>query len=423
MPRPQRQEPPRHATGPFIDGLFRSEHGRVLATVVRLVRDLSLAEDAVQEAFVAAMQQWPEDGVPGNPVAWLISCARFKAIDQLRRRTKLKESEREVAGLIEELEAARHDLSEREIQDDQLRLILACCHPALDPQIQVALTLREVCGLTTEEIAAAFITAPATMAQRIVRGKAKIRDAKIPFRMPGAEELPRRIAAVLAVCYLVFNEGYSASAGPQHTRPDLSAEAIRLGRLLCDLVPDAEVFGLLALMLLHEARREARTTDEGDLVLLEEQDRSRWNREAIREARGWLARAMAAEPVGGYTIQAAISAIHAEAPSAEATDWRQIVAWYDVLMQASPSPVVELNRAVAIAMRDGAEAGLALVEPLRDALPDYHLLHAVRGDLLRRAGRKPEAATAYRQAIALAQQEPERRFLGRRLAEVTPGTA
>ena len=409
------------ASAAAIDALFRAEHGRVLATVVRLVHDFTLAEDAVQEAFIAAMQQWPDHGMPANPAAWLVSCARFKAIDQLRRRTRQKESEREVACLIEELEAARHDLSEREIQDDQLRLILACCHPALDPQVQVALTLREVCGLTTEEIAAAFLTAPATMAQRIVRGKAKIRDARIPFRIPGAEELPRRIAAVLSVCYLVFNEGYSASAGPQHTRPDLSGEAIRLGRLLCGLVPDAEVFGLLALMLLHESRREARTTSAGDLVLLEEQDRSRWDQEAIREARGWLARAMAAEPIGAYTIQAAISAVHAEASRAEATDWRRIVAWYDVLRQVSPSPVIELNRAVAVAMRDGAEAGLALVDPLREELSQYHLYHAVRGDLLRRAERHPEAAAAYRQAMDLAQQEPERRFLGRRLAEVTQG--
>lgn len=409
------------ASAAAIDQLFRAEHGRVLATVVRLVTDFTLAEDAVQEAFIAAMQQWPIDGMPANPVAWLVSCARFKAIDQIRRRAKLTESEREVAGLIEELAAARHELSEREIQDDQLRLILACCHPAIDPQVQVALTLREVCGLTTEEIAAAFITAPATMAQRIVRGKAKIRDAKIPFRIPGAEELPRRIAAVLVVCYLVFNEGYSASAGPSHTRPDLSGEAIRLGRLLCELVPDAEVFGLLALMLLHESRRAARTTSSGDLVLLEEQDRSRWDHAAIREARQWLARAIAAEPIGAYTIQAAISALHADAPRAEATDWRQIVAWYDVLRQASPSPVIELNRAVAVAMRDGVDAGLALVDPLQEELAEYHLLHAVRGDLLRRAGRNPEAAAAYRQAIALAQQEPERRFLERRLTEVTRG--
>lgn len=400
-----------------IEAIFHAVHGRVLATVVRLIPDFDLAEDAVQEAFVAAMQQWPRDGVPGNPAAWLVSCARFKAIDQIRRRTRASESAQAIASRIEELAAASLELSEREIRDDQLRLILACCHPALDPQIQVALTLREVCGLTTEEIAAAFITAPATMAQRIVRGKAKIRDAKIPFRIPGAEELPRRIDAILAVCYLVFNEGYSASAGPQHTRPDLSAEAIRLGRLLCELLPDAEVFGLLALMLLHEARRAARTSDAGDLILLEEQDRSRWDREAIREAHGWLARAMAAEPIGAYTIQAAISALHADAPSAGATDWRQIAAWYDVLVQASPSPVVALNRAVAIAMRDGPDAGLALVDPLLAELPGYHLLHAVRGDLLRRAGRNPEAATAYQQAIAHARQEPERRFLERRLAE------
>lgn len=416
--RPDRSASAGAAVSAAIEALFRAEHGRVLAIVVRLVKDFALAEDAVQDAFIAAMQQWPADGMPANPVAWLVSCARFKAIDQLRRRTRLAESQRDVAVLIDELAAASHELSEREIQDDQLRLILACCHPALDPQIQVALTLREVCGLTTEEIAAAFMTAPATMAQRIVRGKAKIRDAGIPFSMPGAEELPRRIAAVLAVCYLVFNEGYSASTGTQHTRADLSGEAIRLVRLLAGLVPDAEVFGLLALMLLHDARREARTTSAGDVILLEDQDRSRWNRAAIDEARLWLARAMAAEPVGAYTIQAAISAIHAGSPNAEATDWRQIAAWYDALLQASPSPVVELNRAVAIAMRDGPAAGLALVEPLQDALAGYHLLHAVRGDLLRRAGRNPEAAGAYRQAIALAQQEPERRFLARRLAQV-----
>ncbi len=401
-----------------IDALFHAERGRVLATVVRLVKDLDLAEDAVQEAFIAAMRQWPEEGWPANPAAWLVSCARFKAIDQLRRRTRLQESQPEIAERVAAIEAARHELSEREIQDDQLRLILACCHPALDPQVQVALTLREVCGLTTEEIAAAFLVAPATLAQRIVRGKTKIRQAGIPFRIPGAEELPRRIEAVLAVCYLVFNEGYSASAGSHHLRPDLSAEAIRLGRLLCALVPDAEVFGLLALMLLHDSRRTARTTSAGDVVLLEEQDRSRWDRAAIAEARAWLARAVAAEPIGVYTVQAAISALHAGAPSAEATDWRGIVGWYDVLMQASPAPVIALNRAVAVAMRDGPEAGLALVEPLRAELSGYHLFHAARGDLLRRAGRAAEAADAYRQALAHAQQEPERRFLARRLAEL-----
>lgn len=402
-----------------IEDVFTAEGRRVLAAVVSLVKDFDVAEDAVQEAFVAALQQWPGSGLPGNPVAWLVSCARFKAIDHIRRQTRFAASRQEIADRIAALEAARHESSDRGIQDDQLRLILACCHPALDPQVQVALTLREVCGLTTEAIAAAFIVPPATMAQRIVRGKSKIRDARIPFRIPGPEELPRRIEAVLAVCYLVFNEGYSASSGERHTRPDLSGEAIRLGRLLCELCPDAEVFGLLALMLLHDSRRAARTDRAGDVVLLEDQDRTRWDRDAIREARTWLGRAMAAEPIGGYTIQAAISAVHADAPSAGVTDWRQIVAWYDLLMQAAPSPVVRLNRAVAIAMRDGPDAGLSEVAAVADALADYHLLHAVRGDLLRRAGRRGEAATAYREALARARQEPERRFLGRRLAELS----
>ncbi len=398
-----------------IEALFREHHRRVLATVVRLINDFDVAEDAVQEAFVAAAQQWAQQGMPDHPVPWLVSCARFKAIDHVRRRSRLRECEPEIAARIEQLAAATHEMSERDIRDDQLRLILACCHPALDPQIQVALTLREVCGLTTEEIAAAFLVAPATMAQRIVRGKAKIRDAKIPFVIPGAEALPQRIAAVLTVCYLVFNEGYSASSGPQHTRPDFSSEAIRLGRELCDLVPDAEVFGLLALMLLHDSRREARTTGAGEVILLEEQDRSRWNRETVREAHQWLARALAAEPIGAYTIQAAISAVHADAPTAAATDWRQIVSWYDILMQAAPSPVIALNRAVAIAMRDGSDAGLALADQLQDALDAYHLLHAVRGNLLSRVGRIPEAIIAYQRALTLAHQEPERRFLERRL--------
>ncbi len=406
-------------TASIIATLFRAEHGRVLATVVRLINDFALAEDAVQEAFVAATQQWAEEGVPDHPVAWLVSCARFKAIDQLRRRSRLKECEPEIAARIELLAAATHEMSEREIRDDQLRMILACCHPALDPQIQVALTLREVCGLTTEEIAAAFLVAPATMAQRIVRGKTKIREARIPFEIPGAEALPSRIATVLSVCYLVFNEGYSASSGPQHIRPDLSSEAIRLGRELCDLLPDAEVFGLLALMLLHDSRRQSRTDSTGGIILLEEQDRSRWNREAISEARQWLARAMAAEPIGVYTIQAAISAVHADAPSAAATDWGRIVGWYDLLLQAAPSPVIALNRAVAIAMHDGPEAGLALVEPLRGALADQHLFHAVRADLLRRSGEHREAAEAYRQALARVRQVPERQLLERRLAQLS----
>ncbi len=409
---------PAPATAATIGELFRAEHGRVLATVVRLVQDFAVAEDAVQEAFLAAAQQWPVEGMPEHPVAWLVSSARFKAIDHLRRNARLKELQPDLVRRITSLEADRHELSEQEIKDDQLRLILACCHPALDLQVQMALTLREVCGLTTEAIAAAFLVAPATMAQRIVRGKAKIRDAGIPFQIPGADELPRRIESVLAVCYLVFNEGYSASSGAAHTRPDLSQEAIRLGRLLGDLCADAEVFGLLALMLLHESRREARTTSTGDIVLLEVQDRLRWDRGLIREAQQWLARAMAVGPIGGYTIQAAISAVHAEAPTAEATDWGRIVGWYDLLVQAAPSPVVDLNRAVAIAMRDGPDAGLQLLKPLQGALEGYHLFHAARGDLLRRAGRSAEAATAIRRALALVQQDPERRLLERRLAEL-----
>ncbi len=405
-----------------IADLFRSEHGRVLATVVRLVQDFDLAEDAVQEAFLAATRQWPNEGMPGNPVAWLVSCARFKAIDAIRRRTKQRELQPEIVRQIEALAAASNELSEREIDDDQLRLILACCHPAIDLQIQIALTLREVCGLTTEAIAAAFLVQPATMAQRIVRGKTKMRDAGIPFRIPDADELPQRIEAVLMVCYLVFNEGYSASSGAQHLRPDLAREAIRLGRLLCALYPDAETFGLLALMLLHNARRDTRTTGAGDVVLLEDQDRSRWDGEDIGEARNWLARAFAAEPIGTYAIQAAIAVVHADAPTAQATDWERMVGWYDVLLRHASSPVVELNRAVAIAMRDGPQAGLALVEPLASGLSDYHLYHATRGDFLRRLGRAAEACASFRQALALAQQEPERRFLRRRLVELGDGS-
>ncbi len=403
-----------------IAEIFRSDHGRVLATVVRLVNDFDLAEDAVQEAFLAATRQWPSEGLPANPVAWLVSSARFKAIDAIRRRAKQHALKPEVVRRAAELAQMSIELSEREINDDQLRLILACCHPALDLQVQIALTLREVCGLTTEAIAAAFLVAPATMAQRIVRGKAKIRDAGIPFVIPGPDELPQRMDAVLMVCYLVFNEGYSASSGEHHLRSDLAREAIRLGRLLAAIHPDAETFGLLALMLFQDSRRDARTTSTGDIVLLEEQDRSRWDREAIREAQTWLARAIAAEPIGTYAIQAAIAAVHAEAETVGATHWGRIVEWYDALVQGSPSPIVELNRAVAIAMRDGPAIGLALVEPLVSALSDYHLFHATRGDLLRRSGRLPEACAAFRQALALAQQEPERRFLRRRLAELDP---
>jgi RNA polymerase sigma-70 factor (ECF subfamily) len=405
-------------TPSVIADLYRDQHRRVLAAVVSLIGDFELAEDAVQEAFLAATAQWPATGAPANPVAWLVSSARFKAIDAIRRRQTRRDLEPELAGRIAAIHAANGEVSEREIEDDQLRLILACCHPALDTQIQVALTLREVCGLTTEAIAAAFMMEPATLAQRIVRGKAKIRDARIPFAIPGPDELPARIDAALAVCYLVFNEGYSSSSGAEHLRPDLTREAIRLGRLFCDLHPDAETFGLLALMLFHDARRAARTDAAGDLVLLTDQDRQRWDQARIAEARQWLARALAAEPVGPYAIQAAIAALHAGAPTPDATDWPGIVGWYDALLGAAPSPVVELNRAVAIAMRDGPLTALPLVEALAASLSGYHLFHATRGDLLRRCDRPAEAAAAYAQALGLAQQEPERRFLARRLAEL-----
>lgn len=407
--------------------LFRHQHGRVLATVVGLIRDVDLAEDAVQDAFLAAAQQWPAEGTPANPVAWLVSSARFKAIDAIRRRVKKQELEPEVRRRLEAEAATQREPSEQELDDDHLRLILACCHPALETPVQIALTLREVCGLSTEAIAAAFLVPAATLAQRIVRGKSKIRDAGIPFHIPGPDELPARIDAVLHVCYLVFTEGYAASSGEQHIRADLVREAIRLARLLCALHPDAETFGLLALMLLHDARRAARTTAEGDLVLLEDQDRTRWDRAAIAEAEQWLARALEAQPVGTYALQAAIAAVHAEAPSVAATDWPRIVDWYDLLMQAAPSSVVELNRAVAVAMRDGPEAGLVLLTSLRAALSGYHRYHAACADLLRRAGRRAQACAAYQEALVLARQEPERRFLERRLAELggcsfpTPG--
>lgn len=398
--------------------LYRDEHRRVLAAVLSLIGDFDLAEDAVQEAFLAATAQWPAAGVPANPVAWLVSTARFTAIDAIRRRQTQRALEPELAARIAAIQAANGAVSAREIADDQLRLILTCCHPALDQQVQVALTLREVCGLTTEAIAAAFMVAPAALAQRIVRGKAKIRDAGIAFAIPGPEDLPVRIDAVLAVCYLVFNEGYAASSGERHLRPDLCLEAIRLCRLLAELHPDAETAGLLALMLFHDARRATRTDAAGDLVLLADQDRRRWDQARIAEARAWLARAMAAEPVGAYTIQAAIVGMHASAPTAAVTDWAGIVAWYDALLLAAPSPIVALNRAVAIAERDGPAVALPLVEALAPDLRARHLYHAARGDLLRRCGRRDEAIAAYAQALDLAGQEPERRFLTRRLCEL-----
>ncbi|RYJ63005.1 RNA polymerase sigma factor [Pseudomonas songnenensis] len=397
-----------------VEAVYRRESRRVLATLIRLLGDFDRAEEALQDAFAAALQQWPRDGVPDNPRAWLVSTGRFKAIDALRRRARFDASLRLLA---EQLEDAAEAAEVDEMEDDRLRLIFTCCHPALPADGRVALTLREVCDLTTEEIARAFLAPPATIAQRIVRAKAKIRDAQLPYRVPERTELPARLESVLRVVYLVFNEGYSASAGVELTRADLCAEAIRLGRLLLELLPNAEVMGLLALMLLHDARRAARTDATGELVRLDEQDRSLWNRQQIAEGSQLVQLALSSRAFGSYSLQAAIIAVHAEAPSAAQTDWPQIVRLYDVLLQLNPSPVVELNRAVAVAMRDGAEAGLLLVDELleRGALQDYHLSHATRADLLRRLARKDEAREAYRRALRLVQLEPERRFLQRQL--------
>ncbi len=391
----------------------------MLATLIRLVGDFDLAEEALHEAFAAAVERWPRDGLPANPFAWLVSTGRFKAIDVLRRRSRFDAS---VAELARQLETSVEPISleDQPLEDDRLRLVFTCCHPALPPDAQIALTLREVCGLTTEEIAHAYLTAPRTVAQRIVRAKAKIRDASIPYQVPARDELPRRLDAVLHVVYLVFNEGYSASSGSSLTRHDLSAEAIRLGRLLAELLPEAEAIGLLALMLLQESRRAARTTEDGELVLLSDQDRSRWNRELIAEGLALVERALVSQRFGPYSLQAAIAAVHAEAPTADATDWRQIVGIYDVLVRADPSPVVELNRAAAVAMRDGPAAGLALIDAIlaRGELADYQFAHSARGELLRRLGRNEEARAAYERALGLTNQETERRFLERRLTAV-----
>jgi RNA polymerase sigma-70 factor (ECF subfamily) len=402
-----------------VAAVYRSESRRVFATLVRLLGDFELAEEALHEAFRAALEQWPRDGVPANPRAWLVSAGRFKAIDGLRRGARLDPLDDDAAEALVASEDPDSWGSEG-IEDDRLRLIFTCCHPALQPDAQVALTLREVCGLTTEEIAHAFLAAPSTLAQRIVRAKAKIRDAKIPYQVPSPKELPERLDSVLRVIYLVFNEGYSATSGEALTRHDLSGEAIRLARLLVELLPEPEAMGLLALMMLHESRREARATPAGDLVLLENQDRSRWNRTLIADGVGLVERALASRRAGPYTLQAAISAVHAEAADARATDWAQIVALYDLLMRMEPSPVVELNRAVAVAMRDGPAAGLALVDAIlaRGDLADYRLAHAARADLCRRLGRNDEARAAYRRALELTRQEPERRFLERRIAEL-----
>jgi len=401
-----------------VNALYRTESRRVFATLIRLLGDFDLAEEALHEAFRAALEQWPREGVPANPRAWLVSAGRFKAIDGIRRNARfepLDEDAESIAG-NDDPETWAAD----EIEDDRLRLIFTCCHPALAPDAQVALTLREVCGLTTEEIAQAFLTAPSTLAQRIVRAKAKIRDAKIPYRVPSQADLPERLDSVLRVIYLVFNEGYSASAGATLTRHDLSGEAIRLARLLAELLPEPEATGLLALMLLHESRRAARASATGDLILLEEQDRSRWNQDMIAEGGALVERALASRRIGPYTLQAAISAVHAGAPSAGATDWAQIVALYDVLARVEPSPVVELNRAVAVAMRDGPAAGLALIDAIlaRGELTDYRLTHAARADLCRRLGKTADARASYERALELTRGEPEQRFLQRRLAEL-----
>ena len=403
-----------------MDAVYRSDSRHVLATLIRLLGDFDLAEEALHDAFRAALEQWPRDGVPANPRAWLVSTGRFKAIDAIRRRTRFEplpdDIDRRLAADTDDPEA----WNDESIEDDRLRLIFTCCHPALSPDAQVAMTLREVCGLTTEEVARAFLSSPPTVAQRIVRAKAKIRNARIPYEVPTATDLPDRLDAVLRVVYLVFNEGYSASSGAALTRHDLSSEAISLGRLLVELLPEPEALGLLALMLLHDSRRAARTSPSGELILLDDQDRSLWNRDQIAEGLALVERALAARQVGPYTIQAAIAAVHANAPNAAATDWTQIVALYDLLVRAEPSPVVELNRAVAVAMRDGPAAGLALIDTILAGgdLSDYHLAHAARADLCRRLGRIAEARASYENALSLAEQEPERRFLERRLAEL-----
>jgi RNA polymerase sigma-70 factor (ECF subfamily) len=404
----------------MVDAVYRSESRRVLATLIRLLGDFDLAEEALHDAFISAVEQWPRDGVPANPRTWLISAGRFKAIDAMRRRARFDASLAQIAERLH-VDAGASPVSDDEgIGDDQLRLIFTCCHPALPLDARTALTLREVCGLTTEEIARAFLSAPATVAQRIVRAKAKIKNAGIPYQVPARADLPDRLDAVLHVIYLVFNEGYSASSGASLTRADLSGEAIRLGRLLIELMPDPEAVGLLALMLLQESRRAARSSPDGELILLENQDRSLWSREQIEEGQALVARALASEQFGPYTLQAAIAAVHADAATVGATDWARIAAWYDVLARAEPSPVIELNRAVAVAMRDGPAAGLELIDAIVDRgdLDDYHLLHAARADLCRRLGRSADARTAYQRALSLTRQEPERRFLERRLAEL-----
>lgn len=400
-----------------LDALYRQESGSILATLIRLLGGFDPAEEALQDAFAAAARQWPLDGIPDKPRAWLISTARFKAIDAVRRRVRFNAAQEK---LVQQWETDAGGTSEEGLKDDQLRLIFTCCHPLLPAEGRAALTLREVCGLTTEEIARAFLTTAPTLAQRIVRAKTKIREARIPYQIPTAAELPERLDGVLQVIYLVFNEGYSASSGTLVTRADLSGEAIRLGRLLFELLPEPEVMGLLALMLLQESRRTARTSNTGELILLEQQDRSLWDRAQIEEGVALVERALLSRRFGPYTLQAAIAAVHSEASDAAATDWQQIVALYSVLARAAPSPVVELNRAVAVAMCEGPEAGLRLVETILadGVLNDYCPAHSVRADFCRRLGRMAEARASYQRALALTQSEPERRFFEKRLRDL-----
>src|SRR5690349_2234718 len=423
MPRPSPEQSPEQFSR-TIESLYRWESGRVLATLVRLLGDLDLAEEAMHEAFAVALESWPQSGIPDKPRPWLISTARFKAIDSLRRRARFDGAQRDLVAYMEsrvnDAAPTVGEIEDEEIEDDRLRLIFTCCHPALPPEGRVALTLREICGLTTEEIARAFLVTPATLAQRIVRAKAKIREASIPYEVPAPEELPERLDAVLQVVYLVFNEGYSAAAGTEVTRADLTREAIRVGRLLSELLPEPEVIGLLSLMLLQESRHAARTSPTGELILLENQDRSLWKRGQIAEGVALVEEALKSRRFGSYTLQAAIAAVHAEAESIAATDWRQIVALYDRLLRIQPSPVVELNRAVAIAMCDGPEAGLTQIEAVleQDELANYYLAHSARADMYRRLGRTAEARVSYEKALALTQQEPERQFLQERIRQL-----
>jgi RNA polymerase sigma-70 factor (ECF subfamily) len=433
MREPRKGEEDARRVSAIVDAVYRSDSRRILATLIRLLGDFDLAEEALHDAFIAAVEQWPRTGIPENTRAWLVSAGRFKAIDGLRRRARFEASLTELARTagtvavdpVGSLEESRSDLDDSGIEDDRLRLIFTCCHPALSPDAQIALTLREVCGLTTEEIARGFLTTAPTIAKRIVRAKAKIRDARIPYEVPA--ELGQRLDIVLHAIYLVFTEGYSASSGDSLTRPDLSAEAIRLGRLLVELLPEPEGRGLLALMLLHESRRAARHSPQGELILLGDQNRSLWDRGLIREGIGLVDGVLALHRFGAYTLQAAIAAVHAEASTAKETDWSQIVGIYDALLRESPSPVVELNRAVAVAMRDGPEAGLALIDAIlqRDGdgegglLQDYYLAHSARADLCRRLGRVADARASYERALELAQPEPARRFIAKRLNELT----